>query len=205
MQPSSVHEAFIVALTRAIGTFTSDIGCDNYDYNFGSSLNKPLFYIKPNGSSGRAIPDYQLVMENNSNHTPGLPLIPKWVGEVSFTVPSSYTHKHLKQIIESQPMVDLAFMIRIEESHKWVSPSSRDNAQKLCSQPFYAYNDFIPTLPVGSLGPVVVEEYTWISITCVAFELYIRRPDGPLTIDGDLQDDYSAFGVCMQLMLFAAC
>ncbi|KAI9453750.1 hypothetical protein HD554DRAFT_2031731, partial [Boletus coccyginus] len=195
MQPSSVHEAFIMALTRSIGTFTSGIGHDHCNYNFGSSLNKPLFYIKTDGSSGRAIPDYQLVMENNSDRAPGLPLIPKWIGEVSFTVPSSYTCRHLKQVVESQPTVDLAFIIRIEESPKWVSPNSKDTrTQKLRSQPFHAYNDFIPALPVGSLGPVVVEEFTWISITHVTFELYLRPPDGPLVIDDNLQDDHLACG-----------
>ena len=205
MQPSSVHEAFLVALTRAIGAFTSGIGHDNCDYNFGSSLNKPLFYVKTDGSSGKAIPDYQLVMENNSNGAPGLPLIPKWIGEVSFTVSPSYTRQHLKHVIESQPTVDLAFMIKIEESPKWASPSRKHTrAQELRSQPFRAYNDFIPALPADRLGPVVVEEFTWISITRVTFELYFRHPDGPLVIDDNLRDDYSACGVCTQLMLFAA-
>jgi len=77
MWPSSVHEAFLVAFTCAIYTFTSGIGHNNCDYNFGSSLNKPLFYVTPNESNGMAIPDYQLTMENNSDGTPGLLLIPK--------------------------------------------------------------------------------------------------------------------------------
>ncbi|KAG6370925.1 hypothetical protein JVT61DRAFT_10772 [Boletus reticuloceps] len=204
MQPSSTHEAFIVALTSVIGTFTNGIGHNPYNYNFGSSLNKSLFYTQPDGSSRRAIPDYQLVMENNSNRAPGTPLIPKWIGEVSFTVSPSYTRKHLRQVVKSQPSVDLAFMIRIEELPKWASPSKDARVQKLRSQPFRAYKNFIPALPAGSLGPVVVEEFTWISITRVTFELYLRRPDGHLVVDGSLQDDYSARGVCTQLMLFAA-
>ncbi|KAI9454823.1 hypothetical protein HD554DRAFT_2042952 [Boletus coccyginus] len=172
MQPSSVHEAFIVALTRSIGTFTSGIGHNHCNYNFGSSLNKLLFYIKTDGSSRRAIPDYQLVMENNSDHAPGLPLIPKWIRELT---------------------VDLAFIIRIEKSPKWVSPNSKDtHMQKLHSQLFHAYNDFILALPVGSLGPVVMEEFTWISITYIPFELYLHPPDGPLVINDNLQDDHFA-------------
>jgi hypothetical protein len=173
MQPSLVHEAFIMALTHAIGVFTSGIiGHDNCDYNFGSSLNKPLFHIKINGSSGRAIPDYQLVMENNSNGAPGLPLIPKWIREVSFTVSSSNTRKYLKQVVDSQLMVGLAFIIRIEESPKWESPKRKyAHTQKLRSQPFRTYNDFIPALPADVLGPVVMEEFTWISITHITFEL----------------------------------
>ncbi|KAG6377255.1 hypothetical protein JVT61DRAFT_1316 [Boletus reticuloceps] len=193
MQPSSTHEAFIVALTSII--FTNSIGHNPYNYNFSSSLNKSLFYTQPDGSSGRAIPDYQLVMENNSNRAPGTPLIPKWIGEVSFTVSPSYTRKHLRQVVKSQPSVDLAFMIRIEELPKWASPSKDARMQKLRSQPFRAYKDFIPALPAGSLGPVVVEEFTWISITRVTFELYLHCPDGHLVVDGSLQDDYLARGI----------
>jgi hypothetical protein len=207
MQPSSVHKAFIVALTCAIGVFTSSIiGHDNCDHNFSSSLKKPLFYVKTNGSGGRVITDYQLVMENNSNGAPGLPLIPKWIGEVSFTVSSSYTRKHLKQVVDSQPMLDLAFMIRIEESPKWESPKRKHTrAQKLRSQPFRMYNDFIPALPADVLGPVVMEEFTWNSITRITFEFYLRRPDGFLVVDCNLQDNYSACGACTQLMMFAVC
>ncbi|KAG6369352.1 hypothetical protein JVT61DRAFT_14995 [Boletus reticuloceps] len=196
MQPSSTHEAFIVALTHAINTFTSGIGHDQYNYNFGGSLNKSLFSTQPNGSSIRAIPDYQLVMENNSDHAPGIPLIPKWIREVSFTVSPTYTRKHLRQVVKSQPSVDLAFMIRIEESPKWASPRSKDtHVQKLRSQLFCTYKDFILDLPAGSLGPVVVEEFTRISITCVTFELYLRHPDGHLVVNSNLQDDYLAHGV----------
>ncbi|KAF8122335.1 hypothetical protein EV363DRAFT_1301269 [Boletus edulis] len=172
MQPSSTHEAFIVALTSAIGTFTNGIGYNPYNYNFGSSLNKSLFYTQPDGSSARAIPDYQLVMENNSNRAPGTPLIPKWIGEVSFTASPSYTRKHLRQVVKSQPSVDLAFMIRIEELPKWASPSKDARVQKLRSQPF-PHTRISSPLPAGSLGPVVVEDFTWISITRVTFELYL--------------------------------
>ena len=73
-------------------------------------------------------------MENNSNGAPGLPLIPKWIGEVSFTVSPSYTSGHLKQIVESQVTVDLAFMISIEEAPKWASPGGKHtHVQKLHS------------------------------------------------------------------------
>jgi len=97
-------------------------------------------------------------------------------------------------------------MIKIEESPKWASPSRKHaHAEKLRSQPFRALNDFIPALPIDSLGPVVVEEFTWVSITRVTFELYLRRPDGSLVVNDNLQDDYSACGVRMQLMLPAAC
>ena len=68
--------------------------------------------------------------------------------------------------------------------------------QNLHSQPFHhAYNNYIPALPLDALDPVVVEEFTWISITCVTFELYLCRPNGPLVVNSNLQDDYLACGV----------
>jgi hypothetical protein len=75
----------------------------------------------------------QFPTKNNSNGTPGLPLIPKWIGEVSFTVSSSYTHKHLKHVVDSQPTVDLAFMIRIEEFPKWESPKRKHACAQNCA------------------------------------------------------------------------
>ena len=94
-------------------------------------------------------------------------------------------------------MVNLAFMIRIEEFPKWEFPSRKHTCmQNLHSQPFHhAYNNYIPALPLDALDPVVVEEFTWISITCVTFELYLYRPNGPLVVNSNLQDDYLACGV----------
>ena len=113
---------------------------------------------------GMVIPDFQVVIEN-SNHAPGDPFIPKWIGEVAFTVLPSDTHTNLKQIVESQPMVNLELMLTIQEYSKWMSPPSKDIVKNLCTEPLLSFKDFVLPITENSLGPVVVDQFTWISIT----------------------------------------
>ncbi|KAG6370074.1 hypothetical protein JVT61DRAFT_12480 [Boletus reticuloceps] len=101
MKPSSTHELFLSSLNHVITSFINSIGQDKVIYNFTNHMNKLLFCVKPNGSLGTAIPDFQLIIENNSGCTPEDPVIPKWVRQVAFTVSPSDTHVQLKQIIES--------------------------------------------------------------------------------------------------------
>jgi hypothetical protein len=206
MKPSAAHEGFLTALTRIIGAFANRIGHDQFIYNINTSLNKGLYYRKSDGSQAVGIPDFQLVIENNSPFARGLRQIPKWIGEVCFTVSSSDTRVHLKQLVDALPNVDLAFLITIVESPKWRSPSSENtHAMRLRSQPFLEYDDFIPDIPTGTLGPVIVEEINWISVSRVNIEVYLRRPDGTLIIDANGRDNHSACGVRLNSALFTVC
>ena len=164
MKLLSTHESFLSTFNYVIISFTDHIGQDKDVYNFNNNMNKPLFYIKPNGSMGMVIPDFQAVIEN-SNHTPGDPFIPKWIGEVAFTVLSFDTHANLKQIVESQPMVNLEFMLTIQESSKWMSPPSKDIVKNFCTELLLSFKNFVLPIAENSLGPVVVDQFTWISIT----------------------------------------
>lgn len=180
---------------RLINSFTDGIGHDRDIFNFNNNMNKPLVYIKPNGSMAAGIPDFQLEIENNSVLRPGDAFFPKWIGEVAFTVSPSDTRANLKQIVDSHPTVDLAFLVTIQEVPKWASPSRKDVARNLRTGPLLSFKEFIPAMAETSLGPVIVDQFTWISVTQVTIEVYLRRPNGPLNIDVDLQDDFSALGV----------
>jgi len=116
MKPSSTHESFLSSLNRVISSFTDDIGQDKIFYNLTNHMNQPLFCVKPSGSLGTTIPDFQLVIENNSGLAPED--VPKWVRQVAFTISPDDTCAQLKKIIKLQPTFDLAFMITIQESPK---------------------------------------------------------------------------------------
>ena len=95
-----------------------------------------------------AIPDFQLMIEVNTDTKPRM--IPKWVGEVSFTVPASKTRDHLKEIVASKATVDLAFMFSIQESPKWESPNvNTPRAQQLHAEPLVDYDAFDPTVAIA--------------------------------------------------------
>lgn len=201
MKPSAAHEAFMTALNRIILAFANKIGHDQFVYNVNTLLNSGLFYRKSDGSQAVKIPDFQLIIEANSRFARGLRQTPKWIGEVCFTVSSSDTRTHLKRLVDAMPSVDLAFLITIVESPKWRSPSSEStHALKLRSQPFLEYDDFIPDLPAGTLGPIIVEQINWISVTRVNIEVYLRRPNGTLVIDVNSRDNHSASGVSFNSM-----
>ena len=150
MKLSSTHESFLSTFNCVINSFTDGISHDKDIYNFNNNMNKPLFYTKPNGSLGMAIPDFQLVIENNFGCTPGDPFIPKWIREVTFMVPPPDTHTNLKQIVKSHPTIDLAFMLTIQESPKWASPSSKNVAKNLCTGPLLSFKDFMPSFAATS-------------------------------------------------------
>lgn len=185
-----------MVLNRIIGEYVSSLGHDKVVFNFNSNLNTPLSYQKSNGSRGLAIPDYQLVLENNSAQAPDSPFVPKWIGEVTFTVPPAQTRIQLQRVVDHQPTVDLAFLVTIQESPKWVLPKKKDTgAQNLRSQPLLSYRNFIPPMPADIFGPVIVEGFTWMSITQISFEVHLRRPDGSLILDVNGDKDFSAVAV----------
>lgn len=196
MNPSYTHEALLHVLSHKIIRFTDRLGHDEVLFNLHSCLNSSITYTKADGSERHAIPDYQLVLGNNNFGVGSTSLTPKWIGQVSFTVPPIPTRTQLKQIVTSCPTYDLAFMVTIEESPRWKSPNSNNAAaERLRSQPLLNQVDFIPRFPVDDFGRVVVEGLTWMSISKVTFEAYLRRPDGSLLVDATIQDEFSAFGV----------
>ncbi|KAG9311789.1 hypothetical protein JVU11DRAFT_8036 [Chiua virens] len=195
MSPSAAHECLLSVLNQAVHSFIHNLNYDRTTFNLSIYFNRAIRPRMCTDFPNAAVPDFQLVIENHSKLTRGPPFISKWVGEVCFNTSPADTRTQLCQIIDSQPDIDLAFVVTIEESPDWASPKQKDaNAIKLRSMPYLNYDDFIPNnISRCSLGPVVVENITWISVSHVTFDVYLRRPDN--TLDVNREDDHWARGV----------
>ncbi|KAI9573902.1 hypothetical protein HD554DRAFT_568445 [Boletus coccyginus] len=197
MAPSSLHESLLSNLSHAFIDFANEIGHDRDIYKLLVYMNKRLYYDEKDGENDQriAIPDFQVDFEVTPSI--GKPrMIQKWVGEVAFTSSASKTRDHLKDIIATNPTIDLAFLFCIQESPRWQSPSLDDPpAKQLRVEPAVKYDDFNPIVQEGGMG-IVWRGITWVSIAQVSVEVYTRSPqDGKLVVDVDQQGDYSARGV----------
>jgi len=197
MTPSSLHESLLFNLSHTFIDFANVIGHDRNIYKLLIYMNKRLYYEEQDGENNQriAISDFQVDFEVTPSV--GKPcMIQKWVGEVVFTSSASKMRDHLKDIITTNPTINLTFLFCIQESPRWQSLSLDDPpAKQLRIEPAVKYNDFNPIVQEGGMG-IVWRDITWVSIAQVSVEVYTCSPqDGKLVVDIDQQGDYSARGV----------
>jgi hypothetical protein len=214
MSRSCLHDTVVATFNCFIGEFTHAIGHDPKIHRVSASMIGHLYYEVPRPFEGDkrgggriqsdnliiVFPDFQLKIQVNTTK----PRVPKWVGEVAFTTSASRTRDQLKDVIASNPTVDLAFLFIIDESPKWESPTSENSfAQQLSTQPVMKYDDFNHKVDGNGMGPINFGGITWASVSRVALEVYMRSPEnGALTIDENEQSNYSARGVCFHSAFF---
>jgi len=115
---------------------------------------------------------------------------PKWVGEVAYTTSTAATRMNLTRLVSDQTTIDFAFVLAIDELPEWKSPRRHPTHLPLSLDQFISQ---VTLLGQGG-GCVVLDGITWMSITSITIECYLRRPEGQLTIDNNVQDEFSVVG-----------
>ena len=101
MAPSSIHKDILSSFDNFILSFIASISLSSTRFELIVHMNKAVTYHKDGDEDEcEGISNFQLIIRNTAESTPcRLTSVTRWIGEVSFTVSSSDTHTHLKNLV----------------------------------------------------------------------------------------------------------
>lgn len=143
-----------------------------------------------------AIPDFQAVLQRFSSESNNYSPTALWVGECAFTQHNKVATKKLENFVVGNSDIELAFLISINEQSPFHRPlPSSPAAKKLRSLELKKITAFLPPRSKEkAFGPVVVEGHTWIHVTEITWEVWIKG--GSRSIDfKNTSADFFAKGV----------
>lgn len=165
MLPSQLQESSLIHFSTVVHCFIGNLHFPSGILNV--ELNSKIQHPTP------MIPDFICM----AAHKPGDYAV-KWAGEICFAVSPVATRLKMKKLLADLASIDLAFIVYINKDHKWTSPDEEASpALKLRSKGLLSRADFLrPFLANKFYKKVNVEDFTWVSLDNVSFEVFLCHP-----------------------------